>query len=664
MNELSSSQVTIHDHFWDPRLSTNAQVSIFHQWKQLESTHCIDNFRLAAGQTDGFREGWFFADSDAYKWLEAAARIQAKWPSENLKHLMDDFIDLLSRVQKEDGYIYTYNQIHFPNHRWDNLMIEHELYCHGHLIEACVSHFEAIGEETALHIARKAADLLVNVFLSAASDKTSGHEEIEIALLRIYQLSQQENYLKLASQFIERRGKVRPFAPLLLKQNSSVARRRKIVQEQHKVFLANHPDQSSFRLPEDNIAQKTHFGKLRWEINALTGKYFQQHTPIRKQTVPVGHSVRYAYLETAIAKLYRCNSDTTLLPALIKSWDNMVTKRMYITGGIGSLPELEGFGRDYELDPEIAYAETCAALGSLFWNWEMALITKDARYSDLFEWQLYNAAAVGMGLGGDTYLYNNPLLSRGGITRRTWFLVPCCPSNLSRTWASLERYIYSFDRENLWIHQYIGNQSTVDGGRWEINMQSSLPWHGTVSVALGLEEPSDFTLHLRIPSWATAISVRINNQPFVTPLSPSGSHSNSPLPPASGYDPSLAFFLPIRRAWSPGDIVNLEFETSIFVRHASTRMRGHKGKIALTRGPLVYCLESIDNPGIDILNVRIIPDSIRTEFAPALLGGIWILHGKTTGGKDFIAIPYHLWANRGESQMTVWINAEATSSKA
>jgi DUF1680 family protein len=567
------------------------------------------------------------------------------------------FIDLLRRAQMEDGYIFTYNQIHFPGERWDNLMIEHELYCHGHLIEACISHFESTGEETALEIARKAGDLLVKVFLTATPDKPSGHEEIEIDLLRLYQLSRQEKYLELACQFLERRGKVRLFALLILKQNSRVARRRKFVKRQRQLFLADHTDLSYFQLPKDNFSKKSRFGKFRWLISVLTGRYFQQHAPIRDQYVPVGHSVRFVYLQTAIAKLYRFNGDTTLLPALFKSWNRMVTRRMHITGGIGSLPEVEGFGRDYELDPETAYAETCASLGSLFWNWEMALITKEACYSDLFEWQLYNAAAVGMGEGGNTFFYNNPLLCRGGISRRAWFLVPCCPSNMSRAWAALGKYIYSYDMDNRWIHQYIGNRSTIGGGRCEIEIDSNLPWRGKINISLGLDSPKSFTLQLRILSWSSSTTIRINHQPFNPQFSnPDNSKPISPSPAASGYDPTLACFFPIKRAWLPGDEVELTFGMPTLARYACSRIKSLKSKVALTRGPLVYCLESVDNPGIDIFTARIDPTSIQAEFSPALMGGIWILRGKTVDEKVFIAIPYHLWANRGESQMAVWIN--------
>jgi uncharacterized protein len=655
MNEIPISQIHIQDPFWSPRLQVNSKMAIFHQWQRLEESHCIDNFRLVAGQREGFREGWFFSDSDAYKWLDAASRIFVHWADKELERLISELVVLIECTQCEDGYLFTFNQIHFPNERWGNLMIEHELYCHGHLIESCVSHYEATGCATALNIARKAADLLVSEFLVASPDRTSGHEEIEIALLRLYQTTRNKNYLELAKQFLERRGKVKPFAKLILPQNLEVARRAKVVHNKRNDYLREHPDYGTFKLPDNNFAKKPRGARLHWVMNALSGKYFQQHAPIRDQTVPEGHAVRFTYLETATALLHRLNADETLVPSLVKSWDRMVARRMYVTGGLGARPEIEGFGRDFELDPELAYTETCASLGSMFWNWEMALITGDARYSDLFEWQLYNAAAVGMGLQGDRYLYNNPLLCKGGVTRKPWFLVPCCPSNLSRTWASLGKYIYSFDDNNLWVHQYIGNQTTIDG-KWTIRQESGLPWDGRIHLTFDLPSPTEFSVHFRIPSWAGISKIYLNNEELGWFSGIATQYSTEICTTASGYDPRQAGFIPVRRKWLPGDSIDLNFEMPVLLRRASPRVRGAKGMVALTCGPLVYCLESVDNPELDIFTCKIRSDTIQAVFAPALLQGIWIMTGLTVDGRIFTAIPYSLWANRGESQMTVWLN--------
>jgi hypothetical protein len=346
----------------------------------------------------------------------------------------------------------------------------------------------------------------------------------------------------------------------------------------------------------------------------------------------------------------------------------MVNRRMYITGGIGSLPWLEGFGRDYELDPEIAYAETCAALGCMFWNWEMALITRRAQYADLFEWQLYNASAAGMGLDGRSYLYNNPLACRGGVTRQAWYEVPCCPSNLSRTWASLGAYLYSYEAgksgraPSLWVHQYVSSEAQVDlGVPVRIEAESALPWQGTVRIQLQPQSPVALTLHLRIPSWADGARVWVNGQ-VLQPVHPpedagAGRSTDKTEEPASGYSPYPAYYFPISRIWSPADLIEIEFPMEIAVRRAHPRVRSCRGKVALTRGPLVYCLESVDNPGLDLFDARIDLSGLRAEFDPGRLGGLWILRGETGQGQPFIAIPYAWWGNRGESQMAVWLRA-------
>ena len=642
MQELSVRDVNIHDSFWSLRLEVNAQKAIFHQWKQLEITRCIDNFRIAAGEKDGFREGFFFADSDAYKWLDAASRIYALHPDPALASLMDSFISLLSRVQMDDGYLFTYNQIHFPGQRWVNLQIEHELYCHGHLIEAGVSHYEATGRRDLLEICVKAADLLVHDFLNATNDKACGHEEIEIALIRLFRVTGKAEYLELAHRFVERRGRIPFFTLHLLREFRNYNKRKEYVADLRKAYVLAHPEYASFRMPGGNYAKKPEHSRERWYLNALRGYYHQQHTPIRQQTVPVGHSVRFGYLETAIAMLRRSKSEwqSDLLPTLEQAWEWMVTRRMYITGGLGSAPEIEGFGADYDLDPELAYAETCASIASLLWNWEMALLTKKAQYTDLFEWQLYNATSVGMGQNGDTYLYNNPLEVHRGVTRQGWYSCPCCPSNLSRTFADLGKYIFSHEENNLWIHQYVSAEVSINLGiPVEIAIESNLPWDGRVLVHAKPEETREFTLHLRKPSWNS--SDRSNHA--VT---------------ASGFDPRMAEYATITRVWpSDGETLEFHFDTSIRLRRAHPRVKGHVGKVALTRGPLVYCLENVDNPEVDIFSLQLNPDTLHDEFIPDLLGGCVVIHALTADGKPLKFIPYFLWANRDASQMTVWVNS-------
>ena len=483
---------------------------------------------------------------------------------------------LLARAQTPDGYLFTYNQIHFPGTRWVNLQIEHELYCHGHLIEAGVSHYEATGRDDLLAVARRAADRIVADFRGCGPAYTPGHEEIEIALLRLHRVTGDAAYHDLAQQFIEQRGRTPLFAAAILRQNRDVAARKQIVAERRQAYLAAHPEYQPGKVPPDNIAPKPLFSTLRWNASALSGKYFQQHAPVRRQTVPVGHAVRFGYFETATAMLQRYQGDATLLPALAAAWERMVARRMYVTGGLGALPGLEGFGRDYELDPEYAYAETCAALACLMWNWEMALITGGARYSDLLEWQLYNAAAVGMGLEGETYLYNNPLACRGEVERRAWYAVPCCPSNLARVWAWLGKYLYSRADGHLWVHQYVTSRAVVDEGM-QIEMASGLPWDGKVHLRLRLPAAAHRTLHLRIPSWVGALTVSLNGEALALEQPHASGTPNS----ACGLAPHRSSWTTIERVWHDGDELTLEFTTPIRALRQDRRLPRCGGKAAI-----------------------------------------------------------------------------------
>jgi len=303
----------------------------------------------------------------------------------------------------------------------------------------------------------------------------------------------------------------------------------------------------------------------------------------------------------------------------------------------------------------------------------MALITKNARYSDLFEWQLYNATNVGMGLNGDTYLYNNPLAVHHGVTRQGWYVVPCCPSNLSRTFADLGKYIYSFEKDNLWIHQYISSETTVDVGvPVKVKIESEFPWGGKVLIHVDPMKQRKFKLQLRIPSWNPTAMIQMYEpvsdqmvenakEHFSHTVSSAGLRESVEYQKqvsASSYDPRVSWFTFLYRAWSPGDILEFNFDMSIKLRRAHPKVKGHAGKVTVTRGPLVYCLESVDNPNVDIFTAHLGPDSLSDEFVSDLLGGCIVIHGKTTDGKPLTFIPYFLWVNRGESQMTVWVNSK------
>ena len=643
-------QVEITSGFWAERQQVNAEKAIFHQWRMLENSGCIENFCIAAGLSTSWREGWFFADSDAYKWLDAASRILQMHPDQALAALVDGFISLLGKAQNPDGYIFTYNQVHFPSTRWQNLQIEHELYCHGHLIEAGVSHFLATGQTTLLDIARKAADRVCADFAGKGTHFTPGHEEIEIALLRLFQATGYTPYLNQAEQFIRQRGSDWTFGLGLLKQQKMRTGRAELVKARQEEYLKDHPGYHPHRLPPGNAARKPKGIQLRWVASVLSGKYFQQHQPAARQRVPVGHAVRYTYLAAASTMLDRLTGKRVYLLALEAAWERMVPRRMYLTGGLGSLPVLESFGRDYELDPEFAYAETCAAIGSLIWNWEMAQVSGHARYSDLLEWQLYNAFLTGMGLEGTDYLYNNPLSCRGGITRKPWYEIPCCPSNLSRTLASLQQYVYTSHQKTVSIHQYIS--STFSEGGLQLSIVSQLPWLGKAVIEVGQAPDEELAIRLRIPSWSKNTTIILNGekQTLTNPQIQAGD------PAAGGFDPRQEAWHEIRRTWKAGDRIELELDTRLVLRHAHPRVKVYKKQAALTCGPLVYCLESIDNPDMDLFHVVVDPPSFTKTPCHEGSQDYHPIYARSRDGQNLIFIPYWMWGNRGTSTMTVWFN--------
>ena len=652
MREPTLHEVSITGGFWGARQKLNAEQAIFYQWQKLEDTHCIDNFRIAAGIKSGFREGFFFSDSDAYKWLDAASRIMIHHSDPQLFKLVDDFIDILCKAQQPDGYLYTYNQIHFPGQHWVDLQVEHEFYCLGHLIEAAVSHFEATSDKKLLSIAEKAADLLVREFSDSLPDYTDGHEEIEIALIKLWKETDRIEYLALAKAFLERRGTIKFFPLKMLSQVLNSGWRIKRVNQKRKTWLHDHPDYQPFKLPERNKHLVPFLAAPRFALSALSGKYNQQHRPVAEQDKAEGHAVRFCYLKTAEAMLAQIPGQENRIKSLRDIWMQMVNRRMFVTGGIGSLPLSEGFGRDFELDPEVAYAETCAALGSMFWSHEMANLTGEAPFEDLFEWQLYNAASVGIARDGCSYFYNNPLTSNGEICRADWYDIPCCPSNLSRVWASLGLYVCNFDHAEIRINQYFTSQTVVDTRRQiTLKMDSEIPWGNQVKLSLSMEKPTTFDLVMRLPAWAEDCKILVNEEEVKVQVSsalPGGEAAN-------GLNFSAARWMRLSRHFNPTDEIVLNFDMPIRLVKQDKRLPKCGQKYALTRGPIVYCLESVDN-SVDIMNVKIIPESLKVVFDPNIMEGTWVIHGIEDKGERVTFIPYMLWANRGKSTMTVFIS--------
>ena len=632
--------------FWLERQKVNFEKALFLQHQKLEEYHHIDNLRVAAGQKKGIFRGAFFFDSDLYKWLEAACYSLQLKKNPELKVQIEEIVDLIVKAQDEEGYLDTYYQILFPEKRFSNLLVFHELYCMGHFFQAAIAHYSATRDDRLISVSSKCVDLLIQKFFQEHLKGAPGHQEIELALLDLYHLTEEEKYLKLARELVERRGKIPKYKRWALKSFTNMIKTLK----KEKKLTKQYEKETKESYDVEHAAPKMPFkhklkGALRFIREFLNGKYAQYHVPATKMEKPVGHAVRAMYFYIAMAKLYAETGNQQLLDTLQKIWQNMVEKRMYITGGTGSIGVLEGFGKDFELDPESSYSETCAAIGNMLWNWEMTQITADPKYADLVERLMFNAMLVGQSIEGTTYMYNNPLKSNGKNERHEWYYVACCPSNIARTIASLGKYIYSTSKEGIYIHQYISNKSQIplsegQSSEIEITMTSNLPWQGLTIIHLDSKEKKEFSLYLRIPKWAKSPNITINTSSPIQDL------------PEEGY-------LELKREWSPGDRVSMDFNLTPQRIKADPRNKYIQSKVAIQYGPLIYCLEQIDNPEMDIFKAKIAKDShLKAYKGKDILKKVNIIEGTLASGHQFKAIPYFAWNNRGPNKMQVWMDYE------
>lgn len=637
-------QIQIDDTFWSKYLTLVRETVIPYQWNALNDaipdaapSFAIRNFKIAAGLEQGEFGGMVFQDSDVAKWLEAVAYALATAPDDDLKRLADETIEIIVQAQMEDGYLNTYFTIQDPAGRWTNLNECHELYCAGHMMEAAVAYFEATGERKLLDAMCRFADHIDNTF-GVESGKLRGypgHQEIELALVKLYNVTQEPRYLALAQYFIDERGQ----SPSYFVQEWETRGR-------------------TWHWPHGPQAQ----------INL---SYNQSHLPVREQSVAVGHSVRAVYMYTAMADLARLTADDGLTQACQRLWDNVTSKQMYVTGGIGSTHHGEAFTFDYDLPNDTVYAETCASVGLIFFAARMLQLDANAKYADVLEKALYNIILASMSLDGRHYFYVNPLevwpdaadknpgKQHVKAERQKWFGCACCPPNVARLLSSLGQYIYSVSDDTLYTHLFIGNQAEVEIGqtRVRIHQQSNLPWDGHVSLSINPADPAEFGLAIRLPGWCSEpVSVRINGD--VVDLDTI----------------TQAGYAVIRRIWSSGDVVEIHLPMGIQLLAAHPQVRSDSGKIALTRGPLVYCLEEVDNAA-PLSAIQVSIDSTwTTHFDPDLHGGIIRVQG--SGWRDderdwgtslyrpvsraltpvaIAAVPYYAWGNRGVGEMAVWL---------
>lgn len=637
LKQLELSNIVITDALFGKYVKKVSEKIISHQWKILndqledaEPTYCIWNFKIAANLTKGTRMGVVFQDTDLYKWLESVSYCLAAGQGREFETLADEVIDLIALAQEEDGYLNTYYTVNAPDKKWSNLVEGHELYTSGHMIEAAVAYYQATRKEKFLTIAIKNADLVCKVFgtLEGQMRGYPGHQEIELALIKLYRITKNRKYLETSRYFIEERGKEPNYFTLEIEKRGG-----------YEFF------------PEFE----------NYDLN-----YSQAHEEPIKQSTAEGHAVRMMYMCAAMADLAEEYEDSQMLEACTKIWDNVVNKRMYITGGIGSSGFRERFTTDYDLPNRTNYSETCASIGLMMFGQRMASATKNAKYYDAVEMALYNTVLAGINMEGDRYFYVNPLevvpefctkhtyMDHVKPIRQKWFGVACCPPNVARTLASLGQYIYAQDEEALYIHQFISSTATtvIKENKISVTMESQLLQKGNLYLMVRSEQEG--MLKIRKPAYATNCFITING-------------------------------LKVEKVIENGyfEIVLVEGRNEIIIDFgiaprwvmANKSVRENTGKAALVKGPMVYCLEEIDN-GNFLSEIYLEENAAVWEEPPVLelvgeiptikFEGIRIQNNKMEDsqlygniGLDKIqatlkAVPYCMWNNRGQGEMTVW----------
>jgi DUF1680 family protein len=558
-------------------------------------------------------------DSDIAKWIEMASYTLATRQDAALDARIDDLIARIARAQRPDGYFNSYFVRREPGKRWTNLRDWHELYCAGHLIEAAVAHAQATGKTSLLDVVQRYAAHIATLFGPGADQRRGycGHPEIELALVKLYRFTGERRYLNLAKFFVDERGR------------------------QPHYF-----DREAIERGDDPAAQ--YYG---------TYEYSQSHAPVRQQRRVVGHAVRAMYLYSAMADLAAEFADASLMGACEALWTDLTTHRLYVTGGLGPSARNEGFTTDYDLPNETAYAETCAAVGLVFWAHRMALARRDGRYADMMELALYNGALSGLALDGEHFFYDNPLASRGEHRRWTWHRCPCCPPNIGRLIASLGQYVYSTGPGEVAVHLYIAGEgvTNVDGLIVRVRQRTDYPWDGAVRLDVDPAQTARFALRLRVPGWCRSARLTINgNHMPIDPLMDAG-------------------YAHLEREWRAGDCVELALAMPAERVYAHPEVTADRGRVAIKRGPVVYCVEAVDNEAP--IHRLALPRSsaIDARFEPELLGGIGTLAARAfiaeprdpgalyTGEPPrmlpttLLAIPYSFWNNRDDHPMSVWI---------
>jgi uncharacterized protein len=610
LKTIPLKNVSVMNGFWSGRQATNHEISLKHAYRKLEDSGNFNNLKLAAGSGAGKYCEPVFMDSDVYKWLEAVSYELVNFPDPELEAMADETIDVLAAAQQADGYLNSYFQVVEPERKWQELAMGHELYCAGHLFEAAVAHHRATGKTKLLDIACRFADHIDATFGPGKRDAVPGHPEIELALVELFRESSQPRYLALAAFFISERG----------------------------------------------------WGKMIGKTPFNTG-YHQDRVPVREAEIVEGHAVRQLYLLAGVADIYLETGEKALLEVAERLWHDVTARKMYITAGLGARHFGESFGEAYELPSDTAYAETCATIANMMWNWRMLAITGEARFAELIESSLYNGFLSGISLDGQQYFYVNPLVSQGGIERPEWYGCACCPPNVMRQIALLGHYIATTSQDGIQIHQYIASEIAGDLGNGDtvkVHLETSYPWEGKVKLVIDKTGASPWEIALRIPSWCDKASVQIDDRPI-------------------DISASAGSYVRYKRAWQPGDVIQLDLQFSPRLIKPNPRIDAIRGSLAVAYGPLVYCFEDVDQPtGVNLSDVRIRSNTpLKAIWQEGLLGkiiGIKV-HGAVEDMSNWqdtlycalssanpqyrdlelTAVPYYAWANRGPGAMRVWL---------
>jgi len=583
IEQIDFSHVKINDNFWSPRLSKHVSATLPVCIDQIENqTGRIRNFENAA-KGEGEHSGIFFDDSDVYKALEGMAYSLINNPDPELEKKADEWIDKFAAAQQPDGYINTFYTLTGLDKRWTN-MDKHEMYCAGHMIEAGVAYYQATGKRKLLDVCIRMTDHMMSQFGPGKRHWVPGHEEIELALVKLYQTTQEQKYLDFAYWLLEERG---------------------------------------------------HGHGTMGDEGKWNPVYYQDIVPVRQLTDISGHAVRCMYLYCGMADVAALKNDTGYIAAMDRLWDDVVHRNMYITGGIGSSRDNEGFTEDYDLPNLDAYCETCASVGMVLWNQRMNQLTGDSKYIDILERSLYNGALAGISLGGDRFFYVNPLESKGDHHRQEWYGCACCPSQLSRFLPSIGNYIYASSDDALWVNLYIGNTGQIRIGETDIllTQETDYPWDGSVKLTISTSQPLEKEIRLRIPNWCKTYDLSIN-----------GKRIN--VSEEKGYA--------VIKDWKSQDVIALDMDMPVEIVAADPHVKENFGKRAIQRGPLVYCMEEIDNP-VYFDQIQLSPSTtFQTAFVSDILNGIKTI--KTNGrAQSATFIPYYAWDNRKAGKMRVWI---------